>query len=63
MTYENFIQKNNRTRVAVNPVDSKTYKIYDIMMSCKSLYDPGNSINAAATAAHMTIKIKDNLSL
>ena len=33
------------------------------MMSCKSLYDPGNSINAAATAAHMTIKIKDNLSL
>ena len=56
-------KKNNRTRVAVNPVDSKTYKIYDIMMSCKSLYDPGNSINAAATAAHMTIKIKDNLSL
>ena len=32
-------------------------------MSCKSLYDPGNSINTAATAAHMTIKIKDNLSL
>ena len=58
-------KKNNRTRVTVNPVDSKTYKIYDIMMSCKSLYDPdpGNSINAAATAAHMTIKIKDNLSL
>ena len=29
MTYENFIQKNNRTGVAANPVDSKTYKIYD----------------------------------
>ena len=56
-------KKNNRTRVTVNPVDSKTYKIYDIMMSRKSIYDPGNSINAAATAAHMTIKMKDNLSL
>ena len=56
-------KKNNRTHVTVNPVDSKTYKIYDIMMSCKSRHDPGNSINAAATAAHMTIKIKDNLSL
>ena len=33
------------------------------MMSCKSLYDPWNSINATATAAHMTIKMKDNLSL
>ena len=33
------------------------------MMSRKSIYDPGNSINAAAAAAHMTIKIKDNLSL
>ena len=33
------------------------------MMSGKSLYDPWNSINAAATAAHMTIKMKDNLSL
>lgn len=56
-------KKNNRTRVTVNPVDNKTYKIYDIMMSCKSLYDPGNSINVAATAAHMTIKMKNNLSL
>ena len=56
-------KKNNQTRVTVNPVDSKTYKIYDIMMSGKSLYDPWNSINAAATAAHMTIKMKDNLSL
>lgn len=33
------------------------------MMSRKSIYDPGNSINAAATAAHMTIKMKNNLSL
>lgn len=58
-----YTKKNNRTGVAANPVDSKTYKIYDIMMSGKSLYDPWNSINAAATAAHMTIKMKDNLSL
>lgn len=55
-------KKNNRTRIAANPVASKTYKICDIMNN-KSIYNPGNKINATATAAHITIKIKDNRSL